>query len=268
MIEKVTVKNNVKVTGNKHASTTMIFAHGFGTDQTAWDEVSAAFEADYRIIRYDNVGGGNADPAAYSFYKYTSLHPYADDLLMICEAFDVKDAIIVAHSVSSMIAILAGLRQPACFSQLVLLGASPRYLDDDGYHGGFTQNSLDELYRSMSTNYHAWVSGFAQAVMANPERPSLSEDFATGLYRLRPDVAQAVVKVIFQSDNRQYMPEVQHRTLIMQTKEDVAVPMDVAHYLHKNIANSELAIVDATGHFPHISAPAEVISLIKGFIKA
>ena len=258
-------KNNVKVIGNPDGPA-MIFAHGFGTDQTAWDAVSRDFTDKYKVILYDNVGAGKSDPDEFSPNKYETLHVYAQDLIDICDSLGIKDAILVGHSVSGMISLLTAVKRPDLFSQMVLVGASPRYLNDSGYVGGFSREDLDGLFQTMDNNYFAWVSGFSAAAMGNPDRPQLAESFAGTLNAIRPDIAQSVARVIFQSDHRADLPKLNKDTLIIQAQEDIAVPLDVAEYLHHNIPGSHLEVVNAYGHFPHISAPQEIIKAIKKFI--
>lgn len=256
-------KHNVTVTGNPAAARTLILAHGFGTDQTAWGQVEPAFLPDYRVIRYDNVGAHQVDPDTYSLNQYDSLGVYAADLLAICTALTVRDAVLVGHSMSAMVGVLAAIKEPHHFSQLVLISASPRYLNDTGYHGGFEQRDLDALYQAMQTNYQAWVSGFAALIMANPERPHLSDYFAEHLRAIRPDIALAVLRLLMQSDLRAVLGRLERPTLIIQPREDPAVPLAVGEYLHQRIAGSRLALVDAAGHLPHISAPDAVIAAIR-----
>lgn len=261
-------KNNINIEGNLDATQTIIFAHGFGTDQTSWSNVKRAFKDDYRLVLYDNVGGGKADPKAFSPIKYNTLNSYADDLITIVKELKLQDAIVVAHSVSSMITLLASIKEPEYFSKVVFIGASPRYLNDENanYMGGFTQPALDSMYETMTTNYYAWVSGFSAAAMGNPDHPELGQSFARTLSEIRPDIALSVAKVIFESDVRKELPKMKKKTLLLQAHEDIAVPAEVAEYLNQNISGSKLAYIDATGHFPHISAPAEVITAIKSFI--
>lgn len=260
-------KNNVSIEGNVNADETLIFAHGFGTDQTAWDEVKKAFADDYRLILYDNIGGGKSDPNAYSPIKYNTLHTYAEDLLAIITDLKLQNVKVIAHSVSSMITLLAAVKEPSYFTKLVFIGASPRYINDaEGYIGGFTQPELDSMYETMTTNYYAWVSGFSSAAMGNPDQPELGAAFARTLEAIRPDIALAVSKVIFESDLRNELDKLRKPVLLIQAYEDIAVPKEVAKYLNEHIADSLLTYVNATGHFPHISAPKEVIAAIKAYI--
>jgi len=225
-----------------------------------------AFKDEYRIVLYDNVGAGKSDPEAFSPNKYDNLESYANDLIDICYTLDIKDATIVAHSVSAMISILAANKEPQLFSKMILVGASPRYLNDTGYVGGFDQPSLDDLFEAMSNNYFAWVSGFSAAAMGNPDKPELARHFAETLKTIRPDIAQSVAKVIFLSDHRQDLSQIDKPILLLQTRQDIAVPMEVATYLNARLKGSTLTVVNAEGHFPHISAADEIIREIKKFI--
>jgi sigma-B regulation protein RsbQ len=253
-------RNNVNVLGN--GSETIIFAHGFGSDQTAWRHQVAAFSSDFRIVLFDHVGAGKSDFSAYSPRRYSSLYSYAEDLLDLCAELKLTKSILVGHSVSGMISLLAALVEPECFSQLIFVDASPRYLNDVGYVGGFEQSELDALFESMSTNYYAWASGLAPLVMGNPDKPELAQEFANTLIAIRPDIAQAVARVIFQSDHRAELPRLKVPTVVLQASDDIAVPPEVGQYLTDHIPYSKLMNIDATGHLPHLSAPDVVTNAI------
>lgn len=248
-------RNNVHFLGQ--GSQTIIFAHGFGTDQTAWRHQVAFFESSYRIVLFDHVGAGQSDMAAYSPLRYSSLYGYAEDLLELCAVLKLSDVILVGHSVSGMVSLLAALVDPSRFRQLIFIGASPRYLNDPekGYQGGFEQADLDALYAAMSSNYYAWASGFAPLAMGNPDRPELALEFAKTLSAIRPDIAQAVSRVIFQSDHREELPKLTVPVTILQSNNDVAVPPAVGQYMAEHIRQSQLIHIKAQGHLPHMSAP-------------
>jgi sigma-B regulation protein RsbQ len=257
-------RNNVNIVGD--GIDTIIFAHGFGTDQSAWHGVAEAYKNTHRLVLYDNTGSGKTNPQYYSPNRYNSLHAYTEDLLEICDVLNLHKCILVAHSVSGMIGILAGIKEPERFEKIVVVGASPRYLNDDNYVGGFEQNDLDGFYSTMETNYFAWVSGFAPMAMGNEDRPELAESFAASLSSIRPDIAQSVARTIFQSDHRDDIRKLKHNTLIIQSSNDIAVPQEVGQYLHDHIPNSKLLNITAKGHLPHISEPQQVIDAIQSFI--
>jgi len=265
-VSNVLRKNNVCVEGALNAEECIIFAHGFGTDQTSWREVKSYFSKSYKIVLYDNVGAGDSDVNAYSPVKYQSLQGYADDLIQILSVLNIRKAIFVGHSVSSMVGLCASVKIPDLFSRMVLIGASARYLNDEGYFGGFNQGDLNELYSGLTSNYYEWASGFSKLAIRNEDRPFLSREFTQSLLSLRPDVALSVARSIFQSDMRHILKNVVSEVLLLQANEDIAVPLQAAEYLHKNITGSQLKRINAEGHFPQISAPREVAYLIFDFI--
>ncbi|MFI7035925.1 alpha/beta fold hydrolase [Microbispora rosea] len=261
----VKVRNNVRVTGRADGRP-MVFAHGFGCDQNMWRLVAPAFEDDYRVVLFDYVGSGDSDLSAYSPERYSSLQGYAQDVLDICAELDLTDAVFVGHSVSAMIGALAAIREPARFGALVMVGPSPRYIDDEDYVGGFSATDIEELLESLDSNYLGWSSAMGPVIMGNPERPELGTELTNSFCRTDPDIAKRFATVTFMSDNRADLSRVPARCLILQCSDDVIAPVEVGTYVHKNIPGSELVLMRATGHCPNLSAPEETISAIKAFL--
>jgi sigma-B regulation protein RsbQ len=261
----VLARNNVAVGGRGERA--MVFAHGYGCDQAMWRFVAPAFADDYRLVLFDHVGAGRSDLAAYSRAKYAGLRGYADDLLAICAALDVRHGVFVGHSVSAMIGVLAAIAEPERFDRLVLIGPSPRYLDDDGYVGGFSRADIDALLDFQDSNYLGWSSALAPAIMGNPERPELATELTDSFCRTDPVIARQFAAVTFLSDNRADLPLVRARTLILQCREDVIAPPAVGDYVRRHVPGSELVTLDATGHCPHLSAPAATIAAMRRFLE-
>lgn len=259
-------RNNVRLTGNPDSAKTLVFAHGFGNDQTAWHEVAAAFADEYRILLFDYVGANAQTISYFTVRKYKQLSAFADDILDILDEFDLRDITFIGHSVGGMSGALAAVREPDLFSRLVLLNASPRYLNDDYYMGGFDPATLDDLFARMKRDFHAWASGFAPLIMANPDRPHLATGFVQSISAMRPDVALAIAKLIFYSDHRADITRLKHPTLLVQARNDVAVPPEVGYYMEKHMPNAQLTFVESDGHLPHISDPDKVIRAIRPFL--
>lgn len=246
--------------------TGMLFAHGFGCDQNMWRFVSPAFEDKFRVVLFDHVGAGGSDLKAYDHKKYSTLEGYADDVVEIGNDLRLKDAIFVGHSVSAMIGLLASLKAPGMFRSLVMVGPSPRYIDDDNYVGGFKQQQIAELLDFLANNHMGWSTAMAPVIMGNSDRPELGEELTNSFCRTDPAIAKDFARVTFNSDNRADLSEVSIPTLILQCSEDVIAPLAVGEYVHRNIPNSELVILKATGHCPNLSAPDEVISAMRDFV--
>jgi sigma-B regulation protein RsbQ len=258
-------RNSVTVTGTKSAPAIM-FSHGFGCDQHMWRHVAPAFEHDHEVILFDHVGSGGSDLRAYDPRKYGTLAGYADDVVEILVTLDAGPVVFVGHSVSAMIGILAAARAPERFAKLVLVGPSPRYVDDDGYTGGFARADIDELLTSLESNFLGWSSQMAPAIMGNPDRPELGEELTNSFCRTDPDIAAQFARVTFLSDNRADLPGVTIPTLVLQCRTDVIAPQAVGEYVHREIPGSRYVLLDATGHCPNLSAPEETTAAIRAFL--
>jgi sigma-B regulation protein RsbQ len=247
----------------------MIFAHGYGCDQAMWRHVVPAFVEDYRVVLFDHVGAGGSDLAAYDRAKYGTLQGYADDVLEICAELDLRDAVFVGHSVSAMIGVLAAAIEPARFSKLVLVGPSPRYLNDDGYVGGFEREDLLGLLDFLDSNHLGWSSAMAPVIMGNPERPELAAELTNSFCRTDPEIAKHFARVTFLSDNRADLPRLRTPVLVLQCAEDIIAPRAVGEYVHRHAPpGSAFVQMAATGHCPNLSAPEETIAAIRAFLEA
>jgi sigma-B regulation protein RsbQ len=262
---EVLQRNNVVVKGS--GSQSMVFSHGFGCDQNMWRLVSPAFDDRYRTVLFDHVGSGRSDLAAYDSEKYSSLSGYADDLLEIGETLGLKGAVFVGHSVSAMVGVLASIKAPEMFDSLVLVGPSPRYIDDDGYRGGFKSNDIEELLESLADNHMGWSMAMAPAIMGNADRPELGQELTDSFCRTDPEIARQFAKVTFTSDNRAELPLVTARTLVLQCEDDIIASEEVGEYVRQAIPDCSYKLLDASGHCPNLSAPAEVITAIREFVR-
>lgn len=264
-VVSVISRNNVKIMGS--GTRPMVFAHGYGCDQNMWRLVTPAFEADYRIILFDHVGAGQSDLSAYDRTKYSSLDGYVSDLLEVCDELEIEHGVFVGHSVSAMIGVLAAIREPERFDDLVLIGPSPRYINDDGYQGGFTEQDIHELLAFQDRNYLGWSSTLAPVIMGNADRPELGEELTNSFCRTDPDIARQFAAVTFLGDNRADLSRMTARALVMQCSEDAIAPIQVGEYVHRELPDSEFVLLNATGHCPHLSAPDETIAAIKAFLR-
>jgi sigma-B regulation protein RsbQ len=255
---------NVVETGDRDAPP-ILFAHGFGCDQNMWRFVAPRFTEDFRVICFDNAGAGGS-VAAYDVDRHATLDGYADDVLEICSALHLEDVVFVGHSVSAMIGVLAQVRDPGRFSRLVLVGPSPRYIDDADYVGGFTAADIDGLLDSLASNYLGWSSQMAPVIMGNAERPELGEELTTSFCRTDPDIARRFARATFLSDNRADLPKVSVPTLVLQSREDAIAPMEVGRYVAAAIPDCELVVLDSVGHCPNLSAPEQTVAAIESFL--
>jgi sigma-B regulation protein RsbQ len=260
-------RNNVTLSGRPDAPP-MVFAHGFGCDQGMWRYVAPVFENTHRVVLFDHVGAGRSDLSAWDPVRYRRLDGYAEDVLQILEAADLPPVVFVGHSVSAMIGLLAAARRPELFERLVLVGPSPRYIDDEGYRGGFSAGEIEELLETMDGNYLGWSQYIAPVIMGVPQRPELGQELTDSFCRSDPAIARHFARTTFLSDNRADLERVTTPALVIQCREDVIAPREVGEYVHGHLKSSEFVLLDATGHCPNLSAPGQLVDAMKSYLLA
>ena len=264
------IRNNVTISGGKDAGPTIVFVHGLGTEQSVWQHVSALLNGSFRKIAFDHVGATAANRAVFfaNQARYLGLSGYVDDLVDVCDSVALeKPVIFIGHSLGAMVCLLATLRRPQLCGKLVLIGASPCYLNINDYQGGLAHSDIDAIYQAIHSDYPGWTSTFGASAMGNPDRPQLARQFTATLASIPRDMMLTVLCSVLQQDFRKEVERVTTPTLIIQSQRDPLVPHCVAEYLHHRIPGSQLATIEAFGHLPHVSAPDQVAQAILAFLR-
>ena len=256
-------RNNVVVLGQDRGRPALVFVNGFGCEQSIWRSVASHFAPSRQVVLFDHAGTGRAQRSAFDAGRYASLQGYADDLLSVCDAAGVPDAVVVAHSAGAMIGVLAAIRWPAAFRQLVLIAPSPCFLNDGSYLGGFGRDDLDALLEAMDLDYPHWSHQMAPLIMGHPERPELAWELESSLNRMDVGVATHFARVSFNCDLRQELELLNTPTTILQCAEDNMVPEVVGEFMRETIPECALVKLQASGHCPHLSAPEEITSVLR-----
>lgn len=258
-------RNNVRILGE---GPPIVFAHGFGCDQTMWRFVYPAFSKHYQVVLFDYVGAGGSDVTAYNLQRYSTLDGYAQDILDVLEALNLREVVFVGHSVSGMTGMLASLKRPDRFSRIIMVGPSPCYLNKPGYEGGFDDSDITDLLETMDANYMGWANYMGPAVMGRPDRPELNDELTDSFCSTDPVIARQFAEITFRSDNRADLSRMNTPSLILQCQSDIVAPLSVGEYLRDNMPLSTLRVMDATGHCPHLSSPDETITLIQEYLRS
>jgi sigma-B regulation protein RsbQ len=257
-------RNNVHIRGIGDRA--MVFAHGFGCDQSIWRHVAPRFETEFVTVLFDHVGAGASDLAQYDPDKYADLRGYARDVVELGEALQWEDAIFVGHSCSAMIGALASIEAPHMFERLVLIGPSPRYLNDEGYEGGFSAGDIEHILDAVRRDYHGWSTDMAPLFMGNASRPELAQELQQSFARTNPAIAADFAQAIFTSDVRSDLKRVAVNALILQCASDPVAPPAVGEFTHRQLAHSTLKTLAVEGHFPHLCDPEKITEAIRQFV--
>ncbi|NMM00564.1 alpha/beta hydrolase [Paraburkholderia sp. RP-4-7] len=262
----ISKRNNVNISGA--GKRTMVLAHGFGCDQSMWRYLAPSFHAEYRTVLFDLVGSGSSDLSAYDFDKYGSLDGYAADLIEIVNDVAADGPVVfVGHSVSAMIGLIAGLEAPDLFAAQIMVGPSPCYVNDGDYVGGFSREDIEDLLRTLESNYLGWSSTMAPAIMGAPGQPELGVELTNSFCRTDPEIARHFARVTFLSDHRAILPRIVTPALILQCSDDIIAPLAVGEYMQRMMPASTLHIIENVGHCPHLSAPGASAAAMRAFLE-
>ena len=259
-------RNNVMVEGRDRGRPALVFVNGFGCEQSVWRSVAPHFAANHRIVLFDHVGIERSQLSSSNASRRGSLQGYADDLLEVCDAVGADDAVLVGHSVGAIIGLLAAIRWPAAFRQLVMIAPTPCYLNDGSYLGGFEREDLDTLLEAMDANYRHWAHQMAPLIVGNPDRPELACELESSFNRLDPATARRFARLSFCCDHRADLPLLSTPTVVLQCTHDNMAPDVVGEFMREAIPDCELVQLQATGHCPHLSAPQELTRVLRGLL--
>ncbi|GGM19851.1 alpha/beta fold hydrolase [Deinococcus aerophilus] len=256
-------QSNVKVAGT--GERTILCAHGFCSNQGVFRHQIRAFGPTHRVVSYDLAGFGQSAPALWDARRYASLQGYAEDMVQLIDELELSHITLMAASMSAMVGLLASLARPERFEALILISASPRYLNDDPYYGGFQQPDVDSFYQLVDSQ-QAWADALVGMMLNRPVSLPLQE-IAESVQGVTPQVAGVVARAIFQSDFRALLPQVTHPVLVTQTRADSVVPESVGHHLHRHLPQATLEFLPGVGHMPNFTEPEHFNRVAGGFLR-
>ena len=259
-------RNNVRVLGG--SGPIIVYAHGFGCSSRMWERITPAFAATHRQVLFDFVGSGGSDTSAFDVARYSTLQGYAQDLIEVLDTLSLDgDVTFIGHSLSASIGLLASIVRPALFDRLILLGPSPCFLNHPpAYLGGFERADLEQLLNLMDLNFIGWANYLAPIVAGASGGDVIATEFVESFCTTDPSTARIFAEATFFADNRADLPRVTRPSLILQHGHDALAPLTVGQYLHEHLRESELRVLDVTGHSAHISNPELVIDAMRAYM--
>lgn len=259
-------RNNVRILGS--GPQTLLFVNGFGCDQTIWRYITPALSGQFQLVLFDHVGAGLSDLTAYDPAKYSSLEGYAGDVLDICRDLNLQNVTLVGHSVGAMIGVLAAIREPTWFLQLLLLCPSPCYINEANYYGGFERQDIHEMLTFMEQDFVGWADEFAPFIMGNPDQPALSAELLQSFCQNDPVITKRFARLTFLSDNRIDLGQCHTPCLLVQCAHDLIAPPEVGTFLQKHLPEARLVTLPVSGHCPQLSAPVATLNALELFMAA
>jgi sigma-B regulation protein RsbQ len=246
----------------------LVLGHGVGGRPIDWQPLVEALRDRFRVITFAQAGSLDADPDLFEPTRHCSLLGFADDLGALCAELGLRNLCFVGHSLAACAGALAAIGDPDLIARMVMLNGSACYISDaeQGYIGGFTSEQVDQILSQMRTDYAAWAAGFGQLIIGEGRSPHESREFVRVLRRLNPQVTATCLEATFRGDFRALMGRLAVPTLVLQSVNDPAVPIEAAEWLAETIPDARLQLLPSPGHFPHVVDPQMVLAAIEPFL--
>lgn len=248
------------VTVREGPEPTLLFAHGLGTDQSVWDRLLPHL-GPHRVVTFDHAGCGRAASASASTHR--GLEDHARDLVAVADACCEVPPVLVAHSMSSSLAVLAVAGMGARFEQIIMIAPSPCWLDDPPYRGGYGPADIDGFLQLMDQNFIGWAAAISGMAGGTPDGTAyLDASLRSG----DPGSVARLARLVFHTDVRALLPAVTVPVTIIDTEHDGLVPSSAVDYMVAQLPDATLSRLSISGHLPHLTAPVAVAGAIESAI--
>lgn len=237
-------------------NTPLVMLHGWGLNRCIWDTLRAELRQEHTTFALDLPG-----------YAGAALQPY--DLGSL--AADVLDsapeaAIWIGSSLGGMVALQAALLCPQRITTLVLVGVTPRFVNDSQWWLGTDPQIFARFAADLEMNYDKSLQRFLLLLAGCGDQPrTFARTLAQSMRQCGRPAARVLedgLRCLEQADLRPHLSEVRCPVHVIQGRSDQITPPAAAEFLVANLPDAELNWMDA-GHLPFVSHPQEFLDIVQ-----
>ncbi|PUZ55983.1 hypothetical protein GQ55_5G257700 [Panicum hallii var. hallii] len=245
---------------------TLVLSHGYGGSQAIWDMMLPHLARRNKVLLFDwdfssaPDAGEEGEQSCYTFSRF------ADELVALMDEMKLSGAVYVGHSFAGMVGCIASVKRPDLFAYLVLVGASPRYMNSEDYEGGFDKSDIEAMLGSIASDFRGWAEGFVPLAVGSAD-PSAVEPLARSFFAMDPRAAHGLARMIFLGDQRGVLDDVAVPCTLVHVSRDFAAPPCVGRYMQARMLAARcpaaaMETIDSVGHFPQLVAPDELLGIL------
>lgn len=232
-------------------SPTILLSSGLGGSGTYWGPQIKALAENFRVITYDHRGCGKTGGTVP---KQGGIAAMANDVLQIVELLELKRFHFMGHALGGLIGLELALRQPMLIDKLILINS---WSKADPHSGRCFDVRLELLEKS-------GIAAFVKAqplflypswwMSENAERMTHDDDHGVAHFQGKENVTRRIAALrAFDVDAR--IGEIEARTLLMATRDDLLVPYTRSMRLNEGLPNSHVSLWESGGHAMNITLP-------------
>jgi len=245
---------HVAVSGPANAPT-LVLGTTLGTSLEIWDQFMAHLPRNLRVLRYDMRGHGLSDVTEGPY----SMGQLVRDAEMICDAYEVRDAVFLGPSVGGLIALGLAIKRPDILRGLILAGAAAKVDHPQAWEAravtAETKGMSAIVDNAMSRLFAPEFYGTkAMAIWLNMMMTTEAQGFA------------AVCRAIGGTDMMSPTSGLRIPTLGVAGTEDKTIPPDLVRETIDLIPGAQVVLMRGVGHIPAIEAPAAFAEIVVNFL--
>ncbi len=236
----------------------LILIHGLADDVAVWDSVIPPLAASFRVIALDQIGFGRSDKPLLS-YRVSTFVDFLDGFL---NELKIKRASLVGNSLGGWVAAAFALTHPERVDRLVLCNAAgyaavSKTMDPRALSALRLASREDIRYLGPLTFRDKRF--YEDVDLAFKQHVSAGDNYTVN------QLLDSMIRGEDVLDGR--MGAIRKPTLIVWGREDKLIPLSFAERFHKEIAGSQLRVIDSCGHMPQVECPKEFVTAVLEFLR-
>jgi pimeloyl-ACP methyl ester carboxylesterase len=228
---------------------TVVLIHGWPLSDAMYEyQYHDLVEKGFRVVGITLRGFGKSDKP-YGKYDYDV---YADDIKVVLDKLNIKEATLGGFSMGGAIAIHYVAKYDAAHvSKLALFGAAaPVWTKRDDYHYGFTNDDVNGLIQLSTTNRPQLLENFGKIFGATETAiPIGLGNWLGGInFEASPYATTQSLIALRDTDLRSSLPQIKIPTAIFHGVQDKICEFALAEQMQKGIKNSYIVRFENSGH--------------------
>ena len=236
----------------------VILLHGLADDVGVWESAIAPLAAKYRVVALDQIGFGRSDKPLLN-YRASTFVDFLDGFL---NELKIERTSLVGNSLGGWIAADFALTHPERINRLVLCDAAgyaavSKTMDPRAFSALRLVSREDISYLGPLTFHDKRF--YEDVDLAFKQHVSAGDNYTVN------QLLDSMIRGEDVLDNR--LAAIKQPTLILWGREDKLIPLNFAERFHKEIAGSQLRVIDSCGHMPHVECPKEFVTAVLEFLR-
>ncbi len=245
---------------------TLLFIHGLANYALVWKNNIDYLKQYYRCIAIDLPGNGLSDKNEHDF----SMRFFAECVYEFIKAMNLKDPVVIGHSMGGHIAMTLAIAHPLCLSKLVL--CAPAGLEEFTSFDKTLYYSTIHLYDFVSSEEHTLRHTIENSFYHHKHQgESIVKDLVAIMktYKLNyyRKMIESCIKGMLEEPVLDKISSITTPTLVMFGKHDALIPNRLLHHTTpehiaktgvQKLTNGKLEMISNCGHFLQLEKTDEV----------